>query len=67
MASFSLDPNDLQVISFAPAPGDEVQPGDNTTTETESSRPSRYVTCQTDCWTCGCGSYNDCTSPGYNC
>ena len=64
----TLNPAALRVTSFSPAPGDEVQPGDTTLTTEESSRPSMYATCNTGCWTCGCGTYDGvCTSPGYNC
>ena len=67
MASFSLNPEDVQVTSFVPGDGG-IEPSD-TTTETDPELRSRpyYLSCGAQEFTCGCGSYNNCTSPGYNC
>lgn len=59
----TLNPDDLQVTSFAPA-GEEVEPSDDTTTV---EARTHYQTCNRLVWTCDCGTYNGCTSPGYNC
>lgn len=60
----TLNPDDLQVTSFSPAPGEEVEPSDDTTT---AEGQTQYQTCNRLVWTCGCGTNNGCTSPRYAC
>lgn len=66
--SITLNPDDLQVTTFAANPGDEglAPAGDTTACEPESA-PTRFPSCNSACWTACCGTYNGCTSPGYNC